>query len=474
MNVKNTSIIFGIVFIVSLSILIIALPKKTISSEDINSVKVKSELLESGIQIDSENKEADLFTSTIEYPQTQIEEIDMLFVQWINEEEDKFYEQLEQTSYFFGKKQIAHLTIKSDISKVNKNIFSFKMTSEQYIKDNIHTDRMKTFVIDLKNKEIINIENVLDLNEKNIELLTEYIVQTNTTKTITNEMIKDKFSNIDKTDWILTKDEFILYFHETIDGNPGYSIYTSRLNNESIKKVFSKKYKYIVFPELKKEKEKKSKKKKKKPKKKAKKDLSDKKVIALTFDDGPDANITPQVLKTLEKHDVTATFFVLSNNAQRNPDIAKQIVKKGHEIANHSKTHINLNAAKKSRFKTEIIQSQKEIETVTGVKPTLFRPPYGEYNQAVIDLAKKSKQEIIMWSVDTYDWKSLNKKKILNEVKRQTNNHSIILTHDIHQPTADSLDDIIKYLKKSGFEFVTVTELLTQIKPMENGVYYGK
>lgn len=465
MKVKYTSIIFGVVFIISVYILLISLPKKTISSEDIHSVKVQSELLESGIQIESENKEADSFTTVIEYPRTQIDEIDSVFEQWINKEEKTFYDQLEQTPYFFIPKQIAHLTIKSEIEKMNKHILNFKLTSSQYIKDNNRTRNIKTFVIDIKNKKVINIQDVLNLNEENKQSLKEYIIQSNTTKSLTDQLIDNKLENLEHIDWIITKDELILYFYETNNENSRISIYTSRLKTKTIRNILTKEYKNLLFPEPKKPKPKKP---------KPKKVKSNRKLIALTFDDGPDPNITPQILKTLKKNNIKATFFILANNAKHYPNIAKDIVKNGHEIANHSKSHANLNAIKNSRFKTEIIQSQKEIEAITGVKTTLFRPPYGEYNQAVLDIAKKSEQEVILWSVDTYDWRTLDQKKILNEVKRQTNEHSIILAHDVDQSTADSLKGIINYLHQSGFEFVTVSELLPHIKPATNGVYYGR
>lgn len=470
MKIKLTSTIFGFILLVSMSILFIFLPKQTISSEDVNSVEVKNETIESGIQIESEIKEADSFTSIIEYPITKIEAIDSLIETWITEQEDRFYEQIEQPSYFFAKKQVSHLIISTKVEKVHKHLFSFKLNAQHYIKDSNQTEQSTTFVIDLKNKQLINITDVIKLDDKSKKTLKEAMIHADSAKRLTDDIINDKFDNIEQTDWILTKDQLIIYFYDQNGDNQNKIIHTSRLNNETIKNTLTDKYRKMLFPEKKQPKKKKTPKKKKKPKKKDK----NKKLVALTFDDGPDRNITPQVLKTLDKHEVKATFFMLSNNVQRNPDIAKNIVKKGHEIANHSKTHINLNSVNKSRIEFEVIQSQKEIEAATGVKPTLFRPPYGEYNQTTINLATKTDQNIIMWSVDSYDWKSRNKSKIVSEIKRQTRKNSIILLHDIHQPTADSLDDIIKYLSKSGYEFVTVSELLSHIKPLANGVYYGK
>src|SRR5690625_419726 len=117
---------------------------------------------------------------------------------------------------------------------------------------------------------------------------------------------------------------------------------------------------------------------------------------------------------------------MLTKNAKKFPDIAKQVAKEGHEIANHSETHINLNTVRRSRIENEVVQSKKQLEKITGVEPVLFRPPYGEYNSAVIELAKKSDQKIIMWSVDTLDWQHKNKKRTVDIVMRDTKDLSII------------------------------------------------
>src|SRR5699024_2908858 len=114
-------------------------------------------------------------------------------------------------------------------------------------------------------------------------------------------------------------------------------------------------------------------------------------------------------------------------SAEKYPDIAKQVAKEGHEIANHSETHINLNTVKKSRITNEVAQSKTQLESITGVEPKIFRPPYGEYNSSVMEIAKKSNQEIIMWSVDTLDWQHKNKNKTVDIVMRDTKPLSIIL-----------------------------------------------
>ncbi len=197
------------------------------------------------------------------------------------------------------------------------------------------------------------------------------------------------------------------------------------------------------------------------------------KYIALTFDDGPHATNTIQILKTLKDYDAKATFFMLSKNVEFYPDIAKEVAKSGHEIGNHSITHVNLNAVNNNRMKTEIVESKQQIKEVTGIEPQLFRPPYGEQNQVVINHSEKTNQSVILWSIDSLDWKSKNVKSIYNTTINQVRPGSIILFHDIHKQTADALPLILDSLTDKGYEFVTVSELIPLLDQNGIGPYYG-
>ena len=164
------------------------------------------------------------------------------------------------------------------------------------------------------------------------------------------------------------------------------------------------------------------------------------KMIALTFDDGPDPTTTPQALSILKKYNAKATFFMVGKNVNAYPDIAKQVRKEGHQIGNHTWNH-----------------PQLAIQKATGVQTKIMRPPYGAINSAIqygVD------QSYIMWDVDSLDWKSHNTTAILNEVKKAVKPGSIILMHDIHQTTIDALPALLDYLKAQGYTFVTVDELL--------------
>ncbi len=182
-----------------------------------------------------------------------------------------------------------------------------------------------------------------------------------------------------------------------------------------------------------------------------------KKRVALTFDDGPDAKVTPQILATLQKYDAKATFFMVGRNVPKNATIVKQIYDAGHEIGNHTSNHKKLTALSISGVRQEVNGTSNAIYAAIGQYPTVFRPPYGATNEQVRSVMTIPS---ILWSIDTLDWKHHNPDKILAYVKASVKDGSIILMHDIHQTTANGLDNVLLYLQKQGYEFVTASEIL--------------
>ncbi|HEL2205255.1 TPA: polysaccharide deacetylase family protein [Streptococcus suis] len=179
--------------------------------------------------------------------------------------------------------------------------------------------------------------------------------------------------------------------------------------------------------------------------------------VALTFDDGPNPNTTPVVLDLLKKYNAKATFFVVGKAVAGNEAILRRMVAEGHVIANHTWNHPNLVTISGEQVQREIQDTQAAITEATGIVPTMVRPPYGSVNQAVIN---QMGLPSIYWSVDSKDWKSRNPQAILKEIKEQTCPGSIILMHDIHQSTVDSLESVLQYLTGEGYNMVTVTDLL--------------
>ena len=195
-----------------------------------------------------------------------------------------------------------------------------------------------------------------------------------------------------------------------------------------------------------------------------------KKVVALTFDDGPDGNTTPQALDILAKYKIKATFFVQGKNIAGNEAILKRMQAEGHEVGNHSWNHPVLTQLSLEDAKKQITDTEDAIKNVLGKSSKLMRPPYGAISD---DIRNSLDLSFILWDVDSLDWKSKNEASIFTEIQHQTSDGAIILLHDIHQPSVNSLPKVIEYLQEQGYSFVTVSEMLnTRLKPHE--IYYSR
>ena len=180
------------------------------------------------------------------------------------------------------------------------------------------------------------------------------------------------------------------------------------------------------------------------------------KVVALTFDDGPNPNTTPVALELLKKYNAKATFFMVGRSVAGNEDIIKQVVAEGHQIGNHSWSHPLLTKVTLEQAKSQINDTTEVLKKASGQDVHIMRPPYGGINSAIQAAVSQS---FILWDVDTFDWKNRNTASIMKEVQK-TQSGSIILMHDIHQTSIDALPSVLQYLTEQGFELVTIDELM--------------
>lgn len=192
-----------------------------------------------------------------------------------------------------------------------------------------------------------------------------------------------------------------------------------------------------------------------------------KKMVALTFDDGPNPTTTPQALAILKRYQAKATFFMIGQNIAGNESLVKRVLKEGHEIGNHTWDHPVLTKLDLSQAQAEINQTTEALKKATGIEVKITRPPYGAINssiQASVD------QSFILWDIDSLDWKSHNTAAIMQEVKKAQPG-SIILMHDIHQSTINALPTVIQYLQAQGFTLVTVDELFNHHLDLHRAYY---
>lgn len=181
-------------------------------------------------------------------------------------------------------------------------------------------------------------------------------------------------------------------------------------------------------------------------------------MLALTFDDGPDAENTEVILDVLKKYNSRATFFVVGYNAEEYPEILKAISDSGCQIGNHTKNHANLTELTDKEVKEAADYVDKIVKNVTGNPTTALRPPYGAYSEKVQQLLNKT--PFIFWSIDTKDWENSDKDKTVKAVMEQAYDGSIILMHDIQDSTAEAVKEIVPKLISKGYQLVTVEELL--------------
>ena len=188
--------------------------------------------------------------------------------------------------------------------------------------------------------------------------------------------------------------------------------------------------------------------------------------IAMTFDDGPNAQLTPKLLDMLKERGIKATFFVVGRNVAEYPDIVRRMTDEGHEVANHSWSHPALTKLGAEGFRKQIESTNEAIVKATGKRPVLMRPPYGA-TSAILNkrLSEQFGLKVILWSVDPLDWKYRNSNRVYNTIIQNTQAGSIILTHDIHATTVAAMPATLDALLGKGYKFVTVSELIAMEVP---------
>lgn len=184
------------------------------------------------------------------------------------------------------------------------------------------------------------------------------------------------------------------------------------------------------------------------------------KKIAISFDAAWGDEYTEDILGTLDKYNVKSTFFLVGFWVDKYPENVKEIVKRGHEVGNHSTTHPNMSQLSTEKMLEEINVTGNKIEELTNKKPILFRPPFGDYNDLLIRTLKENGYYTIQWDVDSLDWKELGVQSVVDRVTRNVRNGSIVLFHNNAKYIKEYLPIVIERLQESGFEIVPISELI--------------
>lgn len=186
----------------------------------------------------------------------------------------------------------------------------------------------------------------------------------------------------------------------------------------------------------------------------------DEKVCSISFDAAWGNEDTEQLIKILADYNVKATFFVVGDWAEKYPESVKALSDAGHEVMNHSDTHPHFTQISKEKMLAEVAECDSKIEKITGVKPFLFRPPYGDYNNDVVSTLREAGHYTIQWDVDSLDWKDPTPQDMTKRVLSKIQNGSIVLLHNGAKNTPEALPMIIEGILAEGYKIVPISEIL--------------
>ncbi|MEK5230543.1 polysaccharide deacetylase family protein [Lysinibacillus sp. FSL K6-0232] len=451
-------LLLGLIVSLTTVILVIILSKdefkfqKINASEEADTESVNSNLSTEGsafpgirIVTDVSNDKRTPFA--IHYPQTDNDAFNDVVLQYISDSKENYLASMKKNK---DKEAMGELNISFETFPYREHYYSFVLTKMLYLGGANHEVSMKTFFINNETGEQISIQTLLQNDENNLSTLAANVrkdLQKNLQikdELLDEELLKatePKWSNFER--FAIVDDALQFYFdeYEIASGAAGAPIVKLPLSliNPLLASDFQ-----IAMENV-------------QPTTPAPTGDPNKKRIALTFDDGPHPKVTEQILNILDKYHAKATFFMLGSRVQYYPDIANDVLARGHEVGNHTWNHPVLTKLTQEQVMKEYNATSAEIEKAIHQGATVFRPPYGATNDAI---NAEIPIPVVLWTIDTLDWKHRNAQQLLPNIKNNLHNNAIVLMHDIHQSTADGLDAALAYLQEQGYEFVTVSEIL--------------
>ncbi|GAA0595269.1 peptidoglycan-N-acetylmuramic acid deacetylase PdaC [Virgibacillus siamensis] len=430
-----------------------------------------------GLNIKTKTKETDLYTLSVSQPYTENKQINKPIDEWVDKQKKDFTTGIKKSGNFLKKNDFrAHLNIQAETKKIADKMYTLKFEAYQITGGANGITKMRSFVIDLNRNKLLQLNDVFQLNKESVKDIQKLILEElHSNQKISNylfdDMVEKALKNPTKWKWSISRKNVTFYFDEyEIAAGAAGAIQAKvpiKKMKPYLKERFAKKINVKVPDKENSENE-----------EQHAEDYAeldpDGKYVALTFDDGPHPDVTPRILDTLKKHDAKATFFMLGSQVEYYPTLANKVEEAGHEIGNHTMNHQDLTVLPPEKIREEVQKSSGIIEKATGRTPTLLRPPYGASNSNVEQVATDLRVPIVMWSVDSLDWKSRNAAAVNEEVMSNVTSGSIVLMHDIHPSTADALPQLLTSLEKQGYQMVTVSQLLELWDEKGVGPFYGK
>lgn len=417
-----------------------------------------------GLNLRTETITTKDYTMSMSIPVTKSDKINQEIEKWINMRKNEFLDNIKDQKNSF----ISHLNIQVKTRSVKKDMYSLIFTADEYTGGANGTEFTRPFTVDINTGDFVHLSDIMQVDNQLMSLIkAEVYVDDERAEYIFPEHLDEALHDQKEIKWSINKENLTIYFDKYEVGAGAAGAFhiqipidkiAAYLDDHFAEQMNINKEKIIQQEKIQQE---------------SSSLKPNGKYIALTFDDGPSPKVTPRILDTLAKYNAKATFFMLGSQAEYYPNLVKKVAKEGHELANHSKGHPDLTKLNAKQITKEFSFTTDKIASVTGIKPKLIRPPYGAYNADVTNYAKVHGQSIILWSVDSLDWKNRNPQMINQIIKQDVTPGAIILMHDIHPTTADALPEVLRYLKSQGYEFVTVSELLAWKKEAGIGPFSG-
>ena len=450
-NRKNAILVVGILLLIIISAFILINKKENNTNQEI--------ITDKNISINKNQ-----YNMKINYPVLEDKSLNKYITKYIDEEKEIFLDEIKDS-----KSKDNELNINYTYTIFN-NLYSIHINSFYYIgKDNYHSNDKIIYYDDSLKKEIMI--NELILNNKFYEVLRiecyNYLINNKDKYNIVDLSLVKKRLVADASNYqrLIFNDDYVEVILEpnsvseynyNISIEIKYNKLIEYLNvnyfeiNDDKKEIDTN---YIV---------------KEYDRIRESKYFENKKLVALTFDDGPSYSKTDRLIDELDKRNARVSFFMLGQLANRQKDLVKKVYNHGHTIGSHSYDHKNLIKLDDEQLSYEIDSTNKILSNIIGDDIRFMRPPYGSYNH---DILEKTNMAFILWNVDTLDWKYRDAEKVRDYIVENASDGDIIILHDIHSTSIDGALMAIDILKEQGFEFVSLDEMLVY---KNINVEYGK
>ena len=189
---------------------------------------------------------------------------------------------------------------------------------------------------------------------------------------------------------------------------------------------------------------------------------TEEKKVSISFDAAWGNEQTAELLDILDRYDVKTTFFLVGGWVDKYPEMLKEIVSRGHEIGNHSDTHPHMSQQSEADIRKELHNMSDKVEKLTGVRPTLFRPPYGDYNNRVVTVSRSEGYECVQWSIDSLDWKDRGTADIIKQCTYRVQPGDIVLFHNDSNDIVNALPTVIEHYQQLGYTIIPVSQILLE------------